>query len=111
MRSRRTFKSHVAHVYSGLRTKEIDKSFLDPIFMEALVAVGFAANVLQFVDYICHTLKIGKQVWSNGMSDTGSDLECSTTLLEHQIERIRRQSGTASGVNEASQVTCALIIL
>ena len=71
--------------------------------MEALTAVGFAANILQFVDSVSHVLKVGNQLRRNGMSDFNSDLERSATLLKHQVDQIRGLCGTA-GVDEVSQV-------
>jgi hypothetical protein len=72
--------------------------------MEALVAVGFAANILQFVDYVSHLLNIGSQLRRQGISEFNSDLERSATLLEHQVTRIRFQCGTTAGSTAASQV-------
>jgi hypothetical protein len=75
------------------------------IAMEALAAVGFAANILQFVDSVSHVLKIGNQLRRNGMSDFNSDLERSTVVLQHQVDRIRIQCGTAGCVDEAGLVS------
>jgi hypothetical protein len=72
--------------------------------MEALVAVGFAANILQFVDYVCSVVDIGNQLRRNGMTESNIDLERTTKTLEHQIARIRSQHGATSGVEEADQV-------
>ena len=69
--------------------------------MEALVAVGFAANILQFVDYTCYVLKIGKQLRRKGMSETTSDLEKSAESLQHQVDRIRSQQGTTADLHRA----------
>ncbi len=79
--------------------------------MEALAAVGFAANILQFVDSVSHVLKVGSQLRRNGMSDFNSDLERSTVLLQHQVDRIRMQCGAAHGVDEAGQVGSLLRVL
>ncbi|TVY30238.1 hypothetical protein LHYA1_G000648 [Lachnellula hyalina] len=60
--------------------------------MEALVAVGFAANILQFVDYVSHLLNIGSQLRRQGISDFNSDLERSATLLKHQtLEQLAKE--------------------
>ena len=72
--------------------------------MEALVAVGFAANILNFVDFICHALKIGNQIRRNGMSDSNADLEKSITLLEHQMNKIRMQCGQTTSDTDVDEV-------
>ena len=72
--------------------------------MEALAAVSFAANILQFVDSICHVLKVGSQLRRRGMTDFNLDLERSTKFLEHQVARIRSQQGAVTGLGEADQV-------
>ena len=72
--------------------------------MEALVAVGFAANILQFVDSVCLVFNVGSQLRRHGMTDFNSDLERSTKFLEHQIARIRSQQGAVTGLDEADQV-------
>jgi hypothetical protein len=72
--------------------------------MEALVAVGFAANILQFVDYICHVLNVGKQLRRQGMTDSNLDLERAAKILENQVVKIRSQQGTSTGLDETDKV-------
>jgi hypothetical protein len=72
--------------------------------MEALVAVGFAANILQFVDYICHVLNVGKQLRRRGMTDSNLDLERAAKILENQVVKIRSQQGTGTGLDETDKV-------
>jgi len=72
--------------------------------MEALVAVGFAANILQFVDFVCHALDLGNQLRRQGMSDVTLDLEQSAKFLEHQVSRIRSQRGAATGLDVTDKV-------
>ena len=71
---------------------------------KALAAVGFAANILQFVDSVCYVLDVGSQLRRHGMSDFNWDLERSTKFLEHQVARIRSQQGAVTGLDEADQV-------
>ena len=71
---------------------------------KALAAVGFAANILQFVDSVCHVLNVGRQLRRHGMTDFNWDLERSTKFLEHQVARIRSQQGAVTGLDEADQV-------
>ena len=73
--------------------------------MEALVAVGFAASILQFVDFVCHALDLGSQLRRQGMSDVTLDLEQSAKFLEHQVSRIRSQCGAATGMDVTDQVS------
>lgn len=72
--------------------------------MEALAAVGFAANILQFVDYVCHVVKVGRQMRRNKMPDCNLNLEKTAKVLEHQIAKIRSQQGGATGLKEADKV-------
>jgi len=73
--------------------------------MDALVAVGFAANILQFVDGTCYILKIGRQLRRNGMTDSNLSLEQSIRFFEHQVARIRsQQPAAAAGSDPAEQV-------
>jgi len=73
--------------------------------MEALAAVGFAANILQFVDGVCHVLKIGRQLRRNGMTDSNLNLEQSVKFLEHQITRIRSQQAIVTGSGQVEQAS------
>lgn len=73
--------------------------------VDALAAIGFAANILQFVDYICHVLKVGRQLRRQGMVESNQDLEQTARLLEHQVARIRSQQGVETGLDESDQVS------
>jgi len=72
--------------------------------MDPLAAVGFAANILQFVDYVSHVLKIGKQIQRHGMVESNQDLEQTATLMEHQLARIRAQQGIDTGLDGPDKV-------
>lgn len=54
-----------------------------------LSAIGFAANILQFIDYVSHILKIGKQIKRTGMSDFKFTIQESAKFLTDQANRIR----------------------
>lgn len=73
--------------------------------MDALAALGFAANIFQFVESVSHVLQIGNQLRRNGMSDGHTELERSASILQHQVDRIRIQCGTAASVDQAGKVS------
>jgi hypothetical protein len=72
--------------------------------MEALAAVGFAANILQFIDWIAHVLAIGSQIRRNGVTDFNLNLERTAKELRYQISRIRPQKGTTTSLSQNDQV-------
>lgn len=72
--------------------------------MEALVAIGYAANILQFVDSICHVLKVGRQLRRRGMADSTLDLERAARFLENQVVKLRAQQGAGTGSEETEEV-------
>ena len=72
--------------------------------MDPVTAVGVAANILQFVDYICHVLEIGKQIRRTGMGDWHQDIETSAALLKHQAQRLQLRKDDEGAVVESDQV-------
>jgi len=60
----------------------------------ALAAIGLAANILQFIDWVSHVCQVGSQIRRNGMSDFNLELERTAQELEYQLQRIRPHSGT-----------------
>jgi hypothetical protein len=71
----------------------------------ALAALGLAANILQFIDWISHVLDIGSQIRRNGMSDFQIGLEKTARELEHHVARISAPLGTATCRTEHDQVS------
>lgn len=68
------------------------------------MAVGFAANILQFVDYICHVLNVGKQLRRHGTTNSNLNLERAARVLENQVVKIRSQQGAGTGLDETDEV-------
>ncbi|KAK7425991.1 hypothetical protein QQZ08_007573 [Neonectria magnoliae] len=52
--------------------------------MDPFAAIGFAANLLQFIDYLSYILKVGEQICRNGMPEFSSNIQTSAKILEDQ---------------------------
>lgn len=73
--------------------------------MEALAAVGLAANILQFVDYVCQVMEIRKQIRrNNGVLDWQQDIERSAVLLKNQAHRIQLRKVDEGLLGKPAQV-------
>ena len=72
--------------------------------MEAITAIGLAANILQFVDYVCHVLEIGKQIRRTGIGDWHQSIERDAALLKHQAHRIQLRKGDEESGDNPGQV-------
>ncbi|KAJ4319345.1 hypothetical protein N0V84_006430 [Fusarium piperis] len=57
--------------------------------MDPFAAIGFAANLLQFIDYLSYILKVGKQIRRNRMPEFQSDIQTSLKILQDQVSRLR----------------------
>jgi len=73
--------------------------------MDPLAALSFAANIAQFVDYVCHVLKVGKQIRRHGMAESTEELEQTAKLLEHQVARITALQGVDTGLEKPDKVS------
>lgn len=71
---------------------------------DALAAIGLAANILQFIDWVSHVCDVGSQIRRNGMSDFNLDLDRTSAELKHQLQRIRPPPGTITCATRAEQV-------
>lgn len=56
--------------------------------MEALVAVGLAANTVQFIDFTLKLLKSGKEYYREGVLAENTDLEDLTSRLEYFSDQL-----------------------
>ena len=72
--------------------------------MEPLVALAFAANILQFIDWISHVLDVGNQIRRDGISDFNMGLDRTANELTYQIQRIKPQREHLTCQNQTDQV-------
>jgi hypothetical protein len=70
----------------------------------ALAAIGLAANILQFIDWVSHICEVGSQIRRNGITDFNLSLERTVEELEHQLGRIHLPSGTITCATKAEEV-------
>jgi len=72
--------------------------------MDPFTGIGLVANILQFVDYVCHVLKIGRQIRRDGLVESNQELEQTAKVLEHQVARILSDQEIETGLNESDKV-------
>lgn len=77
----------------------------------ALAAIGLAANILQFIDWVSHVCEVGSQIRRNGISDFNLSLERTVLELEHQLGRIHPPSGTITCATKAEEVCIWFMLL
>jgi hypothetical protein len=76
----------------------------------ALAALGLAANILQFIDWVSHVLDIGSQIRRNGMSDFQIGLEKTAKELRHHVARIKTPPGLAACPSQNDQVSTEMMV-
>ncbi|KAI3316766.1 hypothetical protein HD806DRAFT_516636 [Xylariaceae sp. AK1471] len=69
----------------------------------ALAAIGFAANLLQFIDWVARALEVSDQIRQNGGSAHAIGLKETAEVLRHQISRLVPNNGRLGCDTEAEQ--------
>ena len=80
---------------ASLPPEDISALLLPTVFpawspsMEGLVAVGFPANTLQFIEFTCDLLRSGRELYKNGASAENVEFENITLTLQDFNDKLK----------------------